>query len=182
MDAFEEIVAMLLHRQGFWTQTGYKVSLTPGDKKAMGKATMPRWEIDVLAYRPAGNRVLVVECKSFLNSKGVGFKGFTGQSERGRKIYKLFTQPIIREVVLERLAQQLQEQKLVRANPKLQLCLAAGNIQNGNESDIQAHCDANGWQLFGPAWFRERFVELADCDYENDIAIVAAKLAKAINT
>lgn len=177
MNAFEEIVAMLLHRQGYWAQTSYKVELTRQDKRRMGLPSSPRWEIDVLAYRPVGNRVLAVECKSLLNSSGVNFPAFSGQTQKRKDRYKLFTQPKIRKVVLARLAAQLHERKLARPNPKVRLCLAAGHIRKGDEQLIREHCDRNGWLLFAPGWFAEQFGTLAGSDYENDVATVAAKLA-----
>jgi hypothetical protein len=58
------------------------------------------------------------------------------------------------------------------------LCLAAGHIRNGNHAAIQDHCDRNGWRLFSEEWLGKQFSTLATADYENDIAIVAAKLAR----
>ena len=161
MNAFEQIVAMLLHRQGYWTQISYKVELTRQDKKRMGLPSSPRWEIDVLAYRPVGNVVLAVECKSFLNSPGVRYLAFSGHTVKRADRYKLFTQPKVRKVVLARLAAQLHERKLARANPKVQLCLAAGHIRKGDEPLIRKHCARNGWRLFAPDWFAEQFGSLA---------------------
>ena len=74
MDAFESVVAMLLKRDGYWTTTGFKVELSKAERRAIGKHSAPRWEIDVLAYKASINELLVVECKSFLNSTGVVFR------------------------------------------------------------------------------------------------------------
>lgn len=177
MDAFEQVVAMLLRRRGYWVETSYKIKLTPSDKKRIGLPSCPRWEIDIVAYRPVTNTVLAVECKSFLDSPGVSHASFSGQNAKGARRYKLFTQPKIREVVLARLAKQLCEEELARDNPQVQLCLAAGKIRKGEEELIKAHCANNKWGLFASEWFAEQFKELAQCDYENDVATVAAKIA-----
>lgn len=177
MEAFEQVVAMLLHRQGYWVQTSYKVGLTKEDKKAIALPSSPRWEIDVVAYRPADNVVLAVECKSFLNSPGVSFLSFSGQNSRGATRYKLFTNPRLRQVVLARLATQLCDKKLALRRPRIQLCLAAAHIRNGHRDKIHSHCLQQGWQLFDSAWFAEQLADVHDWEYENDVAIVAAKLA-----
>ena len=177
MDAFEHVVAMLLHRQGYWVQTSYKVALTRDDKRNMGLPSCPRWEIDIVAYRPVGNEVLAVECKSFLNSPGISYPSFSGENAKGASTYKLFTNETIRRVVLGRLAQQLQDHKLAGPTPKVQLCLAAAHLRKGHEKSIRQHCESNSWGLFDAEWFSNRFRDLAKCDYENDIAVVAAKLA-----
>jgi len=176
MNAFEQIVAMLLHRQGYWVQTSYKVELTRQDKRRMGLPSSPRWEIDVLAYRSVGNLVLAIECKSFLNSPGVKYPAFAGQTVKGPDRYKLFTRPKVRKTVLARLAAQLHDRKLARANPKVQLCLAAGHIYKGDEQLIRKHCARNGWRLFAPDWIAEKLSSLSDSAYENEVATVAAKL------
>jgi len=179
MDAFEQIVAMLLERDGYWVHTSYKVRLTKEEKVRIGIPSCPRWEIDIVAYRPKDNVVLAVECKSFLNSPGVDYKSFSGQTVRGLRRYKLFTNGTLRKTVFSRLEKQLRQDGRLRPSARVKLCLAAGHIRKGSEADIQEHCRKNGWLLFGQAWFREQFGKLADADYENDIAIVAAKLAKA---
>jgi hypothetical protein len=72
MDAFEQVVSEILWRDGFWVRSSVKVELTPEDKKAIGRTTSPRWELDVVAYRPSDNVLRIVECKSYLDNPGVG--------------------------------------------------------------------------------------------------------------
>lgn len=55
MDAFEQIVAMLLDRDGYWTQTSHKVELTKAETVKIGTPSCPRWELDVIAYKPESN-------------------------------------------------------------------------------------------------------------------------------
>jgi hypothetical protein len=66
MDAFENLIAMLLRRDGYWTTTSVKVELTKDEKKSINRPSNPRWEIDVVAYKGATNQILAVECKSYL--------------------------------------------------------------------------------------------------------------------
>jgi hypothetical protein len=44
MDAFENVVSMLLRHAGYWTMTSVKVRLTKAEKRRIGTHTMPRWE------------------------------------------------------------------------------------------------------------------------------------------
>jgi hypothetical protein len=71
MDAFEQVVAGLLFREGYWVTQGYKVELTKEEKRLIGKPCSPRWEIDLLAYKGSTKELLAVECKSYLDSVGV---------------------------------------------------------------------------------------------------------------
>jgi hypothetical protein len=177
MDAFEKIVGMLLERDGYWVRTSYKVRLSKQEKVNIGIPSSPRWELDVVAYRPKDNLVLVVECKSFLNSPGVRYEQFSGQAEKKGR-YKLFTDGNLRKTVLACLKKQLRSEGLVSPHPKVRLCLAAGHICRGDRDRVKRHCRKNHWWLFDEEWFSRQFDELAKVGYENDIAIVAAKLAK----
>ena len=178
MDAFEQIVAMLLERDGYWVQTSYKVCLTKEEKVRIGIPSSPRWELDVVAYRPKDNVILVVECKSFLNSPGVSYNSFSGKNKKGAKHYKLFTSPKLRRTVFSRLKKQLRKSGQILSYAKVKLCLAAGHIRKGDEEKVRQHCEKKRWGLFDKQWFCQQFDDLAKSAYENDIAIVAAKLAK----
>ena len=165
---------MLLRQQGYWTTTSFKVNLTKDEKRRIGRASTPRWELDVLAYKGATNEVLAVECKSFLDSRGVVFQN--GQFERPKR-YKLFNDQVLRDVVLKRLATELQESGLCAPDPRVTLCLAAGKLASVTDRDlVHAHCRENGWQLFDPDWIRDRLRDTADRKYENDISFVVSKL------
>ena len=109
MDAFESVVAVLLERKGYWTRTSIKVELTKDEKRLIGRPSSPRWEIDVIAYKGSTNSLLVVECKSYLNSAGVRFSSFDGSSEREANRYKLFNEEELRKVFFNRLSMQLVE-------------------------------------------------------------------------
>jgi hypothetical protein len=174
MDAFESVVAMLLRREGYWILPSLKVELTKEEKRQIGRHSAPRWEIDLVAYNGLTNELLAVECKSFLDSTGVIFRN--GQFEPP-KTYKLFVDDCLREVVLNRLAQQLQELKACRPSPTVQLCLAAGKIAAKSDlAGLKEHFVAKGWKLLDRGWLTKRLMETALCGYENDVVFVVTKL------
>ncbi len=174
MDAFESIVAMLLRREGYWTASSYKVVLTKQEKRHIKLPSSPRRELDLIAYRGSTNEVLAVECKSFLDSPGVYFGDGTFWPPN---YYKLFVQPELRETVLARLRCQLVECGACRPNPKVTLCLAAGHIHRRTDvAGLRNHFEANHWLLFDPQWVAKRLASATSSSYENDIALMTAKL------
>jgi hypothetical protein len=175
MDAFESVVAMLLRREGYWIIPSFKVDLTKADKRAIGRHSSPRWEIDIVAYKGATNEVLAIECKSFLDSKGVIFKDGTFQPTT---TYKMFTEPKLRRVVLRRIGEQLVRLESCRPRPKVRLGLAAGKIAKSTDRrQMESHFKRQGWTLCDDNWIRSKLSELRDCAYEDDVAFVVAKLA-----
>ena len=62
------------------------------------------------------------------------------------------------------------------SRPKVRLCLAAGKIRPTEHEKIRKHCKKHNWGLFDREWFQAKFAELAESRYENEVAIVAAKL------
>ena len=74
MDAFEQIVARVFDRDGYWIKQSFKVDLRGDEKRLIGTHSMPRPEIDLLAFRPCENLVHVIECKSYLDNPGVSVK------------------------------------------------------------------------------------------------------------
>src|SRR5689334_13879527 len=97
----------MLSQQGYWVWPSYKVSLTRAEKERIGRRSSPRWEIDLVAYKGATNEVLVVECKSFLDSRGITLAALTAPDIRFATRFKLFHDVVLRSVVLRRLARQL---------------------------------------------------------------------------
>ncbi len=181
MDAFEDVVAAILQRQGYWAITSFKVELTKAEKREIGRPSSPRWELDVVAYRGSDNEVRVVECKSFLDSRGVLCEAFDGSNKEAEKRYKLFCEDTLRKVVFRRLKKQLVSRRFCARNPKIQLCLAAGKI-SGDERWLQSHFKRKGWLLFGPEDIKAELVELGRSGYENSVAAVVAKLLRRNET
>ena len=174
MDAFESLIAMLLKRDGFWTTTSFKVDLTKAERREVGKPHMPRPEIDVLAYNGKWNKLLVVECKSFLDSRGVYFHDGALQPA---STYKFFSNPVLRDVVLRRLKVQCVEAGLCPPNPSVEACLAAGHVANGTDRRaLGNYFTANGWRLIDEEWIIAAIKKAADAGYENDVAHVVAKI------
>ncbi|MGF6428357.1 hypothetical protein [Bradyrhizobium elkanii] len=177
MDSFEEVVAEILWREGYWVRTSVKVELTKDEKRQISLPSSPRWELDVVAYKAAQNSLLVVECKSYLDSPGVKMHGFDGTNEKAAGRFKLFNKSNVREVVFNRLRTQLTESGSCIANPSVALCLACGRI--ASESDrqmIKAHFAEQGWQLWDEYWLRDRLKDMAAGGYENQISAVVSKL------
>lgn len=174
MDAFESLISMLLRHDGYWTNPSFKIELTKAEKRAIGRHSTPRWEIDLVAYRGSTNELLAVECKSYLDSRGVVFKD--GEFSPAKR-YKLFTDATLRKVVLGKLAEQLVETKACAPKPRVRLCLAVGKIAGGTDVDaLKAHCDTHKWRLFDDQWIKSKLLLASQQSYENDIAFVVSKL------
>lgn len=175
MDAFEHTVALILEGEGYWTRTSFKVELTKDEKRRVGRPTTPRWEIDVVAYKPAENLLLAVECKSYLDSPGVDPLDLSPDGKYASR-YKLFNDDILRQTVLDRLALQLETKGLVRSKPKTTLVLAAGKVRPGTEDVLRAKLARGAHGFLGPSRIVESLLSLSGRDYENDVATVVAKL------
>lgn len=179
MDAFEEIVAGLFRQEGYWTRQSYKVNLTKEERQRIGKPSMPRPEIDVLAYKPAQNTLLWIECKSFLDSSGVAMlsSGYVGDAAITDKPFWLFSNDPYREIVSDKLREQCVVEGLSLPNTTLQYCLVAGRVKNEeSRRQIQDQFQRNGWLFYDEIWIREGLKKLAKLGYENDVAIIVTKL------
>ncbi len=143
----------------------------------INRPSSPRWELDVIAYKPAQNELLIVECKSYLDSPGVRASGFDRRNSQGIDRFKLFNEPILRETVFNRLLIQLKTTGLCVADPMVTLCLACGNFATPKDQEIvREHFEKMGWQLFEPVWIVDRLKAISKSGYENAMAAIVTKL------
>jgi hypothetical protein len=176
MDAFESLVATLLEREGFWVRSSFKVELTPAEKRRIERPSSPRWELDLVAYRGSTNEIRIIECKSYLFSRGVSTRAFTA-GDRFATRFKLFNDKALYRVVRERLVHQLVASGACRPRPHVNLGLAAGRITSSREHiALQRLFRRKGWLLLDDEWLRAGLAEAAGGGYENDVASVVAKL------
>lgn len=183
MNAFEQIVAKLLNQEGYWTRIGYRVNLTKAEKREIGKHSMARPEIDILAYRPVENEILWVECKSYLDSRGVVAQAIMDINHRYAGRYKLFTQHKFRQVTSEALVAQLVERKLVLPNPDLRYCLIAGKMATeGDREQLAAFFNQQGGLFYDEHWVKTRLELFANRAYEDDEAMIVAKLFSRVDS
>jgi hypothetical protein len=176
VDAFEELVANIFRRNHYWTCTSYKVNLLPEHKRALDNRSMPRPEIDVLAYRPSDNELWWIGCKSYLDSPGIKMEHFTA-GNRGAETLKMFNSTELREVVTEVMVAQLMSEGLLLDRPKVQYCLVAGKIATARDrTEVRAYFESQGWHLFDDHWLHAELLKLAKLGYENDLATMVAKI------
>lgn len=176
MDHFESLIATLLEAEGYWLRRSFKVSVTKEEKRAIGKHSIPRPEIDVLAFRFAENSVIAVEVKSFLDSSGLKLEQLQAQHEIPEGRYKLFTTERYRRIVLARLHQDLIRCGMANAETRVSLGLAVGKIYRGRSEEIRDFMLDRGMFFWSPEDIKNRVVALAERDYENDPAIMVAKV------
>lgn len=174
MDSFEQLVSELLWSEGYWVQTSVKVELTREEKISIGRPSSPRWEIDVVAYKGSSNELLAMECKSFLDSRGVSPKDVKGQTGSAR--YKLFTDVNLRDVVLGRLCRQMVSNGSVHHGVSARMGLAAGKVVASEEDDLEQFFQDRGWLYWSPAVIVAKLRQLSNGSYENQISSVVAKL------
>lgn len=161
-------------------KTSFKVDLTKEEKQSIGRPSSPRWELDVVAYKGGTKELLVIECKSYLDSPGVKAEGLKNGKYKER--YKLFNEDILREVVLGRLEKQLCFMGSCSTDTKATLCLAAGKVAtNQDRLAITEHFDAQGWRFFSDEWIKAELMKLSESGYENEVAMVTTKILTRSN-
>jgi hypothetical protein len=177
MDAFEQLVSEILWMEGYWVRTSVKVELTKEEKRQIGRPSSPRWELDIVAYNGRDNLLKIVECKSYLDSRGVALRAFDGSDEKSAERFKLFADDQLRTVVFERLRLQFAESGACRPNAEIRLCLACGRIaSDADRTGLHKHFAEKDWELWDEPWLRERLQRMSDQGYENQVSAVVVKL------
>lgn len=176
MDHFESLVKTLLELDGYWVRQGFKVDLTREEKRAIGKHSMPRPEVDLLAFQPREGVIHVLEVKSFLDSQGVRPDDFRLEHDVAEGKYKLLTSARYRAVFLPALQRTLIEKGLWSGDARLRLGLVAGKVYQRRESELAQWFGAKDWFFWGPSDVRARVRSLAAMGYENEPSIITAKL------
>ncbi|KZY79925.1 hypothetical protein A3741_19570, partial [Oleiphilus sp. HI0069] len=136
MDYFEGIIKTLLEHEGYWVRQSFKVNLTKQEKRDIGKPSIPRPEIDILAFKPGENQVVAFEAKSFLDSPGVKLTELQQSHEIPEGRYKLFTCDNYRNIVFSRLKNDLINFGMATTKTKISLGLAAGNVYQSKTEEV----------------------------------------------
>lgn len=176
MEYFETIIKTLLEHEGYWVRQSFKVSLTKQEKRRIGKPSIPRPEIDLLAFKLKSHEVLVLEAKSYFDSPGVRLAEIQEKFQIPEGRYKLFTCTNYRNVILNRLRQDLQDLGMVGGNIKMKLGLVAGHIYQDRSENIGSYFVSKGWFFWSPEDVRDKVNALAAKGYENELAIITAKI------
>ncbi|MFT4573279.1 hypothetical protein [Marinomonas primoryensis] len=176
MDYFEGIIKTLLEHEGYWIRQPFKVNLTKQEKRDIGKHSIPRPEIDILAFKPKENRVIAFEAKSYFDSPGVKLAELQESHEIPEGRYKLFTCDKYRNIVFSRMKQDLIDLGMGTSQTEITLGLAASNVYQSKSEEIRALFNSREWDFLSPEDIREKVTELAARGYENEPSIITAKI------
>jgi len=173
MDYFESIIATLLEDENYWVRKSFKVELSKAEKRQVNKPSIPRPEIDLLAFKFTENVVIAFEAKSYLDSAGVQAEN---EVQEGR--YKLFTSKNYCSVVFARLKQVLIDRGMANHNTTIKLGLAAGKVYQGQSEQIRAFMQERNWEFWSPDDIKKKIKKLAEPErgYENDPIVITAKI------
>lgn len=176
MDNFESLIKTLFESDNYWVKQSYKVELTPEQKVQAGSPKMPRPEIDLIAFNQKQNHLLIIEVKSFLNSKGVDALDIIDSSRTSANRYKMFTRRDYRNVVIEATREQLIQTGFINNTTTIQLALAAGNIVESRSLILSEHFIKNEWLLLDPKIIKNKLLKLKDTQYSNDLVTLTTKM------
>lgn len=176
MDHFESIISTLLEAEGYWVRRSFKVNVTKDEKRQIGKHSIPRPEIDLLAFNFSKNEVLALEAKSFLDSPGVRLDRLKEEHEVPEGRYKLFTPERYRSIVLSRLLLDLIACGMANSKTKIILGLAVGKVYQSRSEPVREYLSGKLWFFWSPEDIKQKVMALAERRYENDPAIITAKI------
>ena len=176
MNQFESIIKTLLEAEGYWVRSSLKINVSKLDKVKIGKHSIPRPEIDLLAYRPNSNKLIAMEVKSFLDSPGVRLNKLLESHEVPEGQYKLLTCENYRDIVVAQLKEDLITYGMALSDTTIQIGLAAGNVYGKDEPAIRELFNKKDWLFWGPTEIREKLKILSDSGYSNDTATMVSKI------
>lgn len=178
MDAFEHIVGLYLQEKNYWTRHSVKVDLTKSDKEKIKLPTIPRPEIDLVAYNPVSDEIILIEAKSYLNSSGVTIGGLSGTDKKTKDRYRLLNNKTYQKVVTDRLVKDFIKRQIIKKTTKVKYALAAGNVQNKSLKDVAVYLAKNKYLYFDPIDIKQTIKNLANKGWDDNIITVTAKLTE----
>jgi hypothetical protein len=128
------------------------------------------------AFNFSENKVIALEAKSFLDSPGVSLDQLKEEHDVPEGRYKLFTSERYRTIVLSRLLSDLSASGMADFKTKITLGLAAGKVYQGRSESIREFMSAKDWLFWSPEDIKQKVTALAVRGYENDPAIITAKI------
>ena len=176
MEYFEQIVAKLIEKEGKWVKQNVKVDITKEEKKIIGKPSIPRPDIDIVAYNFLTNILEIWEVKSYLDSKGVKYKDLKQEYDIIEGNYKILTSRKYREIITNRLKIDWIKVGLIKEEPRIIYGLAVGKINSQDEENIKKYFQNKGWLLKLPKDIYNGIKLLEKEAYENDPFIIASKI------
>ncbi len=176
MDYFESLCKTLLEDDGYWVRQSYKIDLSKEQKKQLGKPSLPRPEIDLLAFNHRKNELLFIEVKSFLDSHGVRLQDLKEEHKFPEGKYKVVTCQMYRTIIESQLKHQLTEEGLVSPKTKTRFGLIFGKVRPVDDQGIQSFCHEKDWFYWSPDEVRARVTNLAQKGYENEPSVITAKI------
>ena len=186
MDAFETIVCSVMREKGYWVERNVKVKISPKEKEALGKPTMPTPEIDIVAYNPRRSELLLIECKSFLDSSGVKYNDVVGKScsKRNASRYKLLNNPDYQKVISDRLIGYLLEKGMINQPVNQTIFgLAAGKVyetkRSNNCKKLRNYLEGRDHFYLSPVQVRAYLNGLTNHVYKNDVVNLTVKILAA---
>jgi len=177
MDYFEATVARILEEQGYWVRQSVRVELSQAVRNALGKPSLPRCEIDIVAYQPTTRELILFEVKSFLDSHGVkpaDLQRTTWTKNR----YKLLTIPDLRRAVSKALVAHYRKRGLIDGEVRVRFGLAAGRVKDRVNTEVRQIAKKNRWVFLGPKEIAEAVWKFAELRYENSPFVLTAKLLR----
>jgi len=181
MDSFEILVGKLFEVEGYWLTYNYRINLSREDKKRLGKSTMPRPEIDILAYKPSINQLLIIECKSYLDSTGVSINAFRAVKKmKGPKSIRVFSDNVFKTLIVKRLITQMMTDGLLSKVPKVKIGLICGKMKPSEKGDVEELFRKNDWLLWTPQVVSKKIRALALRGHENHLATYIVKILAAV--
>mgnify|MGYP000067350292 CR=1 FL=1 len=176
MDYFESIVCTLLEAEGYWVRQSFKVNVSKEDKVSIGKPSIPRPEIDILAMKVGTNEILAIEAKSYFDSPGVKPEHLDANYDFPQGRYKLFTCTNYRDIVLTQLLKDLSEAGMATPDTNIVLGLAVGKVYRQQSAILADIMQKRQWRFWSPEMIKASVVKLADSGYTNDATTITAKI------
>jgi len=176
MDAFEEIVGVLLENDKYWIRHSVKINLTKKEKAQIGKPWTPRPEIDIVAFDAMQNLIILIEVKSFLDSKGVIFEKVVENNEHPTGRYKLLTSKKYQDIIAKRLKSEWIDAGFINKKTKVSFGLIAGKISKMREVELNNYFSGKNWFFWGPTNLKEKLTALSKKGYENCTITIVTKL------
>lgn len=176
MDFFESIARRILEDAGYWTRVSVRAELTKKQKKQLGKPSLPRPEVDILAYKPKTKELIFFEVKSFLDSTGVIPSALHPTTIWKPNRYKLLTLRKYQRLVVATIIQRFQRDGLIAGRPKVRFGLIAGKVKGNREDEVAAIAKLYRWEFIGPCGLQAKIAALAETDYENCPIVMTSKI------